>query len=307
MNLKVLFISIVLIITSISCTNDSNKESNNIKKSDKKIGVLLVSHGSHSETWRNMLLSIEDSTRNQILANENISGIKSAFMEYTEPSIATRLKEFDNENYTDVIIVPVLLTVSNHSFEDIPTICGLKSQPEEIDKLKQEGIAVYKAKANIRIAPLLDFPDILGKNIVKRVKALSKNTAEEGVALIAYGSKSFDKEWTELMLKMSKYIEADMGINQTEHGWCGHIVNYSTDPTKDAINSILRNGKNPIVIPVLIAVDEMFQMEIIGGGIKASADPDKVKYIPDSILPDENVENWIIEISNQYVNDILKG
>ncbi len=307
MNYKISLLFVLITSLLLSCTPE-NKESENEKpESSKKIGVLLVSHGSHSETWRNMLMSVEDSVSTQILANQNISGIKSAFMEYTEPSIASRLKEFDKEKYTDIIIVPVLLTISNHSFEDIPTICGLKNQAEEIDKLKQEGIEVYKANANVTITPLLDFPDILGKNLVSRVKKLSVNPSKEGVALIAYGSQNFDEEWTELMKKMAAEIKSELHIDQTEYAWCGHIVRYSTEPTTEAVNNILAKDKTAITIPVLIAVDEMFQMKIIGGGIKASKNPDKVKYIPDSILPDNNVEDWVIQVSNKYANDLLKG
>lgn len=48
------------------------------------------------------------------------------------------MKEFDREGYTDVIIVPVFLTVSPHTFDDIPTIVGLKEDPHSMQQLKQE-------------------------------------------------------------------------------------------------------------------------------------------------------------------------
>jgi hypothetical protein len=76
----------------------------------KKIGVLLVNHGSRSETWRRSLLALEDSVRPALSTNPAIQGLKTAFMEYTEPSIATRLKEFDADGFTDIVIVPVFLT-----------------------------------------------------------------------------------------------------------------------------------------------------------------------------------------------------
>ena len=79
---------------------------------DTKIGVLLVNHGSRSETWRNGLLQLESHVAPSIFRNSTVKGLKTAFMEYTEPSIATRMKEFDQEGFTDVIIVPVFLTVS---------------------------------------------------------------------------------------------------------------------------------------------------------------------------------------------------
>ena len=128
------FILIALFVVSIfsSCNNENGSSNNNGKK--KKIGVLLVNHGSRSETWRNALLDLENKVKDSILKDGSISGIKTAFMEYNEPSIATRLKEFDKENYTDIILVPVLLTVSTHSFDDIPTLIGMKDDPKSIDR-----------------------------------------------------------------------------------------------------------------------------------------------------------------------------
>ena len=65
-----------------------------------KIGVLLINHGSRSATWRKSLMDLEQTVRPALLTNAAIKGIKTAFMEYTEPSIATRLKEFDAEGFT---------------------------------------------------------------------------------------------------------------------------------------------------------------------------------------------------------------
>ena len=56
-----------------------------------------------------------------------MDGIKTAFMECTEPSIATRLKEFDEESYDAVVVAPIFLTVSSHYSHDIPVICGLSA------------------------------------------------------------------------------------------------------------------------------------------------------------------------------------
>jgi sirohydrochlorin ferrochelatase len=93
----------------------------------------MVNHGSRSATWRQALLDLETEVKDSILAGGAIQGTKTAFMEYNEPSIATRLKEFDAEGYTDVILVPVFLTVSPHSFEDIPTIIGQKEDPQSLE------------------------------------------------------------------------------------------------------------------------------------------------------------------------------
>lgn len=289
------------LLFAVSCSN-SGKQINN---TNKKIGVLIISHGSQSANWRKMLIAVEDSVKNQIISGNKISGIKSAFMEYNEPSIASCMQEFDNEGYSDVIVVPMLLTVSTHSFDDIPTILGQKSDKAEIDQLTQEGIKIYKPKANIYITPLLDFPKILAENITNRAKALSKNPQNEACVLVAYGSEEYNDEWTALMKEMIMTVDAKLGMKNSTYSWCGHIAGYSPELTTKAINEVMKNGKNPIVIPVLVAVDELFQGKLITGAIDASKDKQRVIYKPDSILPDKNVQNWVISISNKFADSLL--
>lgn len=274
----------------------------------KKVAILLVSHGSHSETWRNALFDVEKNTKQKILQNTPAQAVETAFMEYNEPSIATRLKEFDKEGYTDVLIVPIFLTVSPHSFEDIPTIVGLKESPSSMETLKIENIERYPAKAKVHIAPLLDFTNILEKNVLRRVKELSVQPAEEGVTLVGYGDKDYEAEWSHLFKKIGESIKDSLGITNLNYAWCGHIAGYKSEPTQKAIEEILKQKKRDIVIPVLVAHDENFQIKIIGGAIdKVEDNKEKVGYKPDAILPDKNVENWVVDITKQYVDKINKG
>ncbi len=291
----------------LGACNSQNSETGKPQKSpEKKIGVLLISHGSHSESWRNTLFEVENNVRDRILENGKVSGTKSAFMEYTEPSIATRLKEFDREGYSDVIIVPLLLTVSSHSFDDIPTIIGLKENPESIEMLKLEKIERYTPQADVHIAPLLDFSEILPKNMVRRVRELSKKPEDEGLVLIGYGSEPYEREWTELFNKTAEHVKEQTGIDEYAVGWCGHIVRYAPDSTTVAIRRILEKKSTAIVIPALVALDENFQIRIIGDGIEKIGDhKTRVRYKPDAILPDPDIEQWIIDIAKQYSNTIL--
>ena len=272
---------------------------------ENKIGVLLVSHGSHSEQWRKMLTNIEDTVRDEILQDGQIAGIKSSFMEYTEPSIATRLKEFDNEGYAHIIIVPILLTVSSHSFDDIPVIAGQKVDKATLETLKLEGAEIYKPKAKVTMAPLLDFPDVLEKNVSRRVQDQSKDPANEGIVLVAYGSEPYDEEWKELLDGVSSKVRQETGIDTSEYCWCGHIAHYKSEPTENVIKKILDKKDTAIVIPVLVAVDENFQGKIIGGGVKNVDQNDRIRYRGDAILPDANINNWVIEISHKLAAELV--
>ncbi len=292
-------------ITMTACTSKNNDTAAEEQAKERKIGVLLVNHGSRSETWRKELMNLEKNVKDRILASGKIHGTKTAHMEYTEPSIASRLKEFDKEGYTDIIIVPVFLTVSPHTFDDIPTIIGQKEDPQSKEHLKIEKIECYTPKAKTYITPNLDFTDILKKNVLSRAKDLSKDPSNEGLVLIGYGDETYDKEWGELFAKVAKYVNKEMGISEYSYGWCGHIAHYNPMRTTDAINTVLKKKKSAVVIPVLVAHDEEFQINIIGSGIKnVKNHKEIVKYTPDAILPDPNVEQWVIDITEEYVNKI---
>ena len=270
-----------------------------VSETTGKTAILLVSHGSHSKQWREMLFDIEKTVREEVLSDNRIGDIQTAFMEYTEPSIATRLKEFDEAGFTEIVIVPLLLTVSSHSFDDIPVIAGQKEDKMTIETLRLEGTTIYKPKAHVTIAPLLDFPDVLSKNVIRRVKDLSQETTSEGVVLVGYGSEPYNAEWEELLEGVAEKVQKETGIDFCNYAWCGHIARYKLEPTENAIREVLENKENAIVIPILVAVDENFQGRIIGGAVKNMQEEGPIRYRQDAILPDENINDWVIQISHE--------
>lgn len=298
-------LAIVILFSEVELRAHPGKGERNEGSRGEKIGVLLVSHGSRSDAWRKSLLALEASVRESLLSIQNVRTIKSAFMEYEGPSIATQLREFDAEGFTDIIIIPVFLTVSPHSFDDIPTIIGKKEDPNSVQTLKVEQIERYTPRARTHITPLLDFSDMLRKNVLRRAKALSQNAGEEGLVMIAYGDETYKREWSELLSSVGEFVKQRSGILEYSFGWCGHLVHYDPQFTASAIEQVLAKRKKAIVIPVLVAPDEMFQVRIIGDGIaKVKENKTRVRYKPDSILPDRNVESWIVQVTTEFATDI---
>ena len=296
---KVLFLAVLAVLFA-SCSSKESAPTNG----EKKVGVLLVNHGSHSETWRNMLLDVEDKVKDDLLSNEGVEGVKTAFMEYNEPSIATQLKWFDDNGYTDVVLVPIFLTVSSHYSHDIPVIAGLTSDPKIKEELKKEEIETYKAKARVTITPPLDFTTLLKKNIARRVEALSKEASNEAVLLVAYGDEQYNQQWEEMVSEIGKYLKVKTKHEMIAYSWCGHIVRYSSDPTTEGIEKLMEFEDNVIVIPVLVANDEHFQGEIIQNGVDAASNSGKVIYKQDAILPDGNLNQWVKDITKQTLESI---
>ncbi|AZQ60887.1 cobalamin biosynthesis protein CbiX [Flammeovirga pectinis] len=294
----------ILLFGMISCTTKQETKEISVATSQEKIAVLLVNHGSHSEGWRKMLTDIEKDVEGDIMKSGEISEVRTAFMEYTEPSIATQMKKFDAEGYDRVIVVPIFLTISSHTSNDIPNIVGLANDPKVKANLKEEGIETYTSNARVIVTPLLDFPTVLKKNITRRAKALSNGSGDEGVALIAYGDEEFNQQWEEMVEDIGRYLKAQTGIGSISYGWCGHLVRYSSEPTKKAIDQILDLEERAIVIPVLVANDEHFQGEIIQNGVDMVEDQKRVVYKQDAILPDANINKWVVKIVAETVAEV---
>jgi sirohydrochlorin ferrochelatase len=245
-----------------------------------------------------MLLDVEKEVKDSILATGKVTNVRTAFMEYTEPSIATRMKEFDAEGYDEVIVVPIFLTVSSHYSHDIPVLLGVSNDPKAKAYMEEkEKMEVYKAKARVTITPPLDYTTLLKKNIERRVKALSKG-GNEGVLLVAYGDEEYNQQWEEMVDEIGKYLKVKTGHESIAYAWCGHLVNYSTEPTMSGIMKLFELEDNVIVIPVLVAVGE-FQTGLIQNAVNEVEGSSNVSYVQDAILPDPYLNEWIIDITEQ--------
>jgi hypothetical protein len=274
----------------------------------RRSGVLLVSHGSRSPTWRRMLLDVHAETASDLLELPGVTEVRSAFMEYTEPSIATQLRGFDDAGIDAVVVVPLLLTISDHSFDDIPAICGLTSDSERLAQLAEEGIEVYRAEAELTFAPLLDFSDIVRTNLARRVRSIIGRSPERdeaesryGLVLVGYGSEEFEDEWNRFFREVRSFAQSSLPIRSSMHAWCGHLVSYSRQPTVNAIERLLDECEAVIVIPLFVAFDPMFQERIIGRATERCSAPERVLYRADAILPEPEVGRWVVDITRRMM------
>jgi hypothetical protein len=119
--------------------------------------------------------------------------------------------------------------------------------------------------------------------------------SQYGVTLAAYGDAQFNQQWEELMTELGNHLQENVGIDTVNSAWSGHLVNYSIEPTKKAINQVLEEKDKDILISVYVAYDYMFQRDIIGEAGRQSDRPDDVLYHEkESILPDQDLNSWVV-------------
>ncbi|WP_419768063.1 sirohydrochlorin chelatase [Arcobacter sp.] len=82
--------------------------------------LLLVAHGSKkdksNEEFRHLVKEIK------VLNSNKYEKIKSAFLEFAEPSIEEVVKELSIENVIEISIYPYFLNSGKHVVSDIPNI-----------------------------------------------------------------------------------------------------------------------------------------------------------------------------------------
>ena len=92
------------------------------------------------------------------------------------------------------------------------------------------------------------------------------------------------------------HLKDNLGIDTINYAWSGHLVNYSMDPTRKAVDQILATKKKDIVISVYVAYDYKFQRDVIGEGVRHAKRPQDVLYVEtEAILPDDSLNDWVVE------------
>ncbi len=96
--------------------------------SDKKTGILLLSHGSRLDEGEEVIKAYRD-----MYAEEFPEAIvEYGFMEIRKPGIPETIKKLTSENDLEkIIVVPVFIAHGLHTKRDIPKLLGIESDFDE--------------------------------------------------------------------------------------------------------------------------------------------------------------------------------
>jgi len=81
-------------------------------------GIILFAHGSRDELWRRPIEAVAEQIR-QMSAPTVVS---CAYLELTEPDLATTVETMRQQAIVDIDIVPMFLGVGRHAREDLPEL-----------------------------------------------------------------------------------------------------------------------------------------------------------------------------------------
>ena len=98
--------------------------------SDKKTGILLLSHGSRLDDGEEVIKAYKEMYTEEFPDMP----VEYGFMEIRKPGIPETIKKLTTENDLDrIIVVPVFVAHGLHTKRDIPGLLGIESDYEEDD------------------------------------------------------------------------------------------------------------------------------------------------------------------------------
>ncbi len=96
--------------------------------SDKKTGILLLSHGSRLDDGEEVIKAYKEMYAEEFPEMP----VEYGFMEIREPGIPETIKKLTSENDLDkIIVVPVFVAHGLHTKRDIPALLGIESDYED--------------------------------------------------------------------------------------------------------------------------------------------------------------------------------
>lgn len=180
--------------------------------------LVIIAHGHTLESWRKPVLSLEETVRGRLAERgvKDFSYVRVAMMEYTEPSVASVIKDCQERGIDTVFALPLFIAPSSHSEDDLPNILGLKFTKDVRAELEEEGTELVKGNMKIVLGPTLYSTDIIERIMLERISAMSVNPAEEAVVILAHGDPERVGFWENLLSRSADYIKKHSAITYTD-------------------------------------------------------------------------------------------
>lgn len=276
---------------------------------EAKNALVVIAHGSPMESWRKPVLELETSVRNQIKAAKlkGIDYVRVALMEYTEPSVASVVKDCEAQGVDSIFALPLFIAPSGHTEEDLPNILGWKYNPYVREELAEEKTEMVKSKLPIVLGPTFYYSYVLEKVMAQRVKSFSKDAANEAVIFLAHGDEERIGFWKSLLGNVSKYVKENCGVTYVD----GELIEMGHNFGNELMPLLEKAAqtKKRIFVQGIYLTSDVKRMADRHKMQERQADLVKARgveivYSNEGILPASSdlVTNWVVEQTAQWLH-----
>lgn len=267
-------------------TSAKNDTTSDIK-SDEKIGVLVIAHGSDEDRWAQQ---IRQSVENVSLPYPTELG----FLEFvSNETIGDAVDELDESGVDRIIAVPLFISSYSSHIQEIEYILGLRDTPPGDEKLEKANTT-----ANITLTRAIDDHLLVAYILADRIADQSLDPANETAVIVAHGSadesdlcsqircqnwlaeetKMILRTWMDPAIKIKDIKNGFIHVNETIH---------KNLTARAVVENASMNGA-VIVVPLMIANGEITDKQIpqLLQGLK-------YRYNGESLASHPDVSRWI--------------
>lgn len=273
-----------------------------------KTALVVIAHGSPMASWRQPVLALESKV-DSIVKRQDVKGIsyvRVAMMEYTEPTVASVVKDCEAQGVDTIFALPLFIAPSSHSEEDLPNILNLKFTPDVRAELAEEGTELVNSKARIILGPTLYSTDFIEKVMLNNVKRMSKDPKNEALLLLAHGDPERIGFWQLLLYQTCEYIKKNMGITYVD----GELIAMGTGMDKEVLPMLEKAAKEK----KRVLVQGIYLTSNIASMAKRNKMEEKqaklvkdkkieIVYSNEGILPNatDEVAAWIVDRTKDFL------
>ena len=254
-----------------------------------RTALVVVAHGSPSEEWNRCVLDLE--ARLDTLNLPGIDYRRVALMEFNQPNIASVIRDCEREGVDTVFVLPLFISPSGHSEDDIPNILGLKYSPSVHAELVAEGTEFVRTKMQIVVGPTLMDSGVIEKAMLERVRALSTDPQKEAVLFLAHGDAGRIGFWKHILRNCETAVR-EAGFDYVDNALVGMGQNFAKDvqPLIDGASAV----KERILVQGIYLVSGVGSMARMFGMDRQAA-ANNIAYGEKGILPEsmDDVLAWI--------------
>lgn len=276
-----------------------------------KTGLLIIAHGSPAKQWNQPVLDLENNVK-ALLETKQVKGfdeVRVALMEFTEPSVATVVKEMEDKGLTKIYALPLFIAPSGHSVYDIPTILGLYYNKKMGDAMKEEGTIIVDTKAKITVGPSLDYGNVIEEILLERVNELSKDPKNEALVILAHGDNEFLPFWESLANEAGNYILGKTGIECFDKAFVEVGQSFGIDGVETILNAA--HKKDRIIVVGMYLSTGVNNMPAKSGIVmmghqinsQTMLEGKNIVYSDKGLLPNDKITEWVVDRANEWLNE----
>lgn len=224
----------------------------NIQAGSRRVGVMIIAHGSPSVRWNQAIAEVVDTVRERLAKESQICGVRLAYLEMAKPTIADAVADLTALGCRRIVAVPMFIAASGHVQYDVPVVLGVLHDPKVAEGLKEEGISLVSPEVPIMLTPPLSEGRSLDEYSLAEVKRLSRDPQREALLLLLHGDDEFQPKLDSLARRVIDYVRGKTGISAGDWCFIGVGQGYGSNAVPK-IDQMVAKGQRVIVVALFVA------------------------------------------------------